>query len=116
MPSLASTNAPMSTPSRLGASAPQRTATSPEDGQNNDGVYVYDFTTNLSRYTTPVLFIAGDLNEVIGAAFQQEQLSQYPAATLRVVQGAGHDVNWTHAPEVLAYVRQYLDARRGGSR
>jgi proline iminopeptidase len=98
---------------RLGAAANRYVA---EDGQNNDGVYVYDFTTNLSRYTTPVLFIAGDLNEVIGAAFQQEQLSQYPTATLRVVQGAGHDVNWTHTPEVLAYVRGYLDARRGGAR
>jgi len=88
----------------------------PEDGQDEHGVYIYDFTTNLSRYTTPVLFMAGSLNEVIGADFQREQLQHYPSASLRVVEGAGHDLNWTHTQEVVALVREYLDARRGGSR
>lgn len=98
---------------RLGAAANRYIA---EDGQDDNGTYVYDFTTNLSRYTTPVLFMAGSLNEVIGAAFQQEQLRQYPSASLRIVEGAGHDLNWTHTREVLAHVRDYLDARRGVSR
>jgi len=97
---------------RLGAVANRSIV---EDGQDDHGVYVYDFTTNLSRYTTPVLFIAGSLNEVIGAAFQQEQLQQYPSASLRVVEGAGHDLNWTHTQEVLVHVREYLEARRGGA-
>jgi len=39
----------------------------------------------------------------------------YPSATLQVVDGAGHDVAWTHTPEVLALVRAYLDGLKGGS-
>lgn len=87
----------------------------PEDGEDEDGIATYDFTTNLAAYTTPVLFIAGSLNEVIGAAFQREQLEQYPAASLAVVEGAGHDLEWTHTADVLVHVRTYLDARRGGT-
>jgi proline iminopeptidase len=87
-----------------------------EDGEDENGVATYDFTTNLSAYPTPVLFIAGSLNEVIGEAFQEAQTAQYPTASLVVVQGAGHDLEWTHTADVLTHVRAYLDARRGGVR
>jgi proline iminopeptidase len=98
---------------RLGAAASRYLQ---EDGQDDHGVAVYDFTTNLSRYTTPVLFIAGSESEVLGEDFQREQLLQYPSASLQVVSGAGHDVNWTHTAEVLTHVRAYLDAIRGATR
>jgi proline iminopeptidase len=86
-----------------------------EDGKDDNGVAVYDFTTNLSRYTTPVLFVAGSLSEVLGESFQREQMLHYPSASLVVVDGAGHDVDWTHTGEVLTHVRAYLDAHTGGS-
>lgn len=97
---------------RLGAAANKYLE---KDGQNEAGVAVYDFTDNLSAYTTPVLFISGSLNEVIGEAFQRDQLSQYPSASLVVVEDAGHDLEWTHTGEVLMHVREYLAAREGGS-
>jgi proline iminopeptidase len=87
-----------------------------EDGQDANGVSIYDFTQQLSQFTTPVLFIAGGLSEVLGPSLQQEQIHQYPTATLEVVSGAGHDVAWTNTPEVLAHVRAYLDALKGASR
>jgi len=87
-----------------------------EDGQNHDGVAVYDFTTNLPQFTTPVLFIAGSRSEVLGEDFQRKQMTHYPSASLEVVAGAGHDVHWTHTSEVLALVRGYLDAVKGASR
>jgi proline iminopeptidase len=87
-----------------------------EDGQNGAGVAVYDFTTNLSQYATPVLFIAGSKSEVLGEDFQRKQVTQYPSASLEVVPGAGHDVNWTHTPEVLTLVRNYLNTVKGASR
>jgi proline iminopeptidase len=86
-----------------------------EDGQNGEGVAVYDFTTDLARYTTPVLFIAGSKSEVLGEALQRKQVTRYPSASLEVVDSAGHDVAWTHTREVLALVRGYLDAVKGGS-
>lgn len=95
---------------RLGAAA-YRYIT--EDGQDGHGKFNYDFTTHLSEYTTPVLFIAGSLSEVLGETLQREQMLHYPSASLHVVNGAGHDVHWTKTSEVLAQVRAYLDARRG---
>lgn len=86
-----------------------------EDGKDDHGVAVYDFTTNLSRYTTPVLFMAGSLSEVLGESFQHKQMLHYPSASLIVVDGAGHDVDWTHTGEVLSHIRTYLAARMGGS-
>ncbi len=97
---------------RLGAAA-NRYIT--EDGQDANGTFVYDFTTNLAACATPVLFIAGSLSEVLGESLQQEQVLRYPSASLEVVNGAGHDVAWVKTPEVLTLIRSYLDARGGGA-
>lgn len=97
---------------RMGAAANRYIA---EDGQDGHGKFVYDFTTNLAAYTRPVLFIAGSLSEVLGPPLQQEQVQHYPAASLKVVNGAGHDVAWVKATEVLTHIRAYLDALQGGS-
>jgi len=95
---------------RMGAAASRYIT---EDGQNGDGVFTYDFTTNLAAYTTPVLFIAGSLSEVLGPSLQQEQILRYPSASLQVVDDAGHDVAWVKATEVLTHIRAYLDALKG---
>jgi proline iminopeptidase len=97
---------------RLGAAAGRYLM---EDGQDENGVFDYDFTNNLSAYTTPVLFIAGAWSEVLGESLQQEQRLHYPSASLAVVDGAGHDVAWIKTPEVVALIRAYLDSRRGGN-
>lgn len=98
---------------RMGAAAAKYIA---KDGQDHNGKFTYDFTTNLSTYRTPVLFMAGSLSEVLGESLQSKQILRYPQATLEVVDGAGHDVAWVKTPEVLVHVRQYLDERRGGVR
>jgi proline iminopeptidase len=96
---------------RLGAAAARYIA---EDGQDGNGHFNYDFTTNLAAYPTPVLFIAGSWSEVLGESLQRQQVLRYPAASLQVVDGAGHDVAWVKTAEVLAHVRAYLDTRKGG--
>jgi proline iminopeptidase len=98
---------------RLGAAANQYLE---KDGQDRHGRFSYDFTTNLAAYTTPVLFLAGSSSEVLGPSLQRQQVLRYPSASLRVVEGAGHDVAWVRAPEVLTHVHTYLAARRGGAR
>ena len=87
----------------------------PEDGQDARGVATYDFTNNLGAFTTPVLFITGGLSEVLGASLQTEQVKQFNNAKLEVVNGAGHDVAWVKAADVLALIRPYLAARKGGA-
>jgi len=98
---------------RLGAAANRYIV---EDGQDGNGVFNYDFTTNLTAYTTPVLFVAGSLSQVLGRSLQQEQVLLYPSASLVVVDGAGHDVAWVKPADVLAHVRTYLDALKGAPR
>jgi pimeloyl-ACP methyl ester carboxylesterase len=86
-----------------------------EDGQDGHGRFTYDFTTGLAAYTTPVLFIAGSLSEVLGPSLQQKQVLRYPSASLTTVNGAGHDVAWVKAAEVQRDVQSYLNARQGGT-
>lgn len=95
---------------RLGAAANRYIS---EDGQNANGVFTYDFTTNLSAFTRPVLFIAGAWSEVLGPSLQQQQVLRYPSASLEVVNGAGHDVAWVKSAEVITQIRAFLDARKG---
>jgi len=97
---------------RLGAAANRYVM---EDGQNDDGVFDYDFTTHLAAFTTPVLFIAGSLSEVLGPSLQQQQVLRYPSASLQIVDGVGHDVAWIKAADVLTRIRTYLDGRKGGN-
>ena len=96
---------------RMGAAASRYIM---EDGQDASGRFTYDFTRHLAAYTTPVLFVTGSLSEVLGASLQQQQVQRYPSATLAVVNGAGHDVAWVKAAEVVAHIHTYLAARRGG--
>ena len=85
-----------------------------EDGQDARGLFTYDFTTNLAKFTIPVLFVAGSESEVLGPSLQREQVERYPSATLSIVDGAGHDVQWVKAAEVCSLIRSYLQAREGG--
>ena len=90
---------------RLGAAANRYIE---EDGQD-DGRFVYDFTTNLDAFEQPVRFIASGWNEVLGEDFQLEQANDYPYADVRVVPGAGHDLQWVKPAETLRWIRDYLN-------
>jgi proline iminopeptidase len=94
---------------RLGAAANRYLL---EDGEDANGVAIYDFTTNLAAFTTPVLFIVGSLSEVLGESLQQKQVQRYPSAALKVVPGAGHDVAWVKTAEVITHIKAYLGTRK----
>ncbi len=79
-----------------------------EDGQDAQGRYNYDFTTTLQAFPGRVLLIAGSRSEVLGPTLQQEQLPLYRDARLKVVEGGGHDVHWTHTAAVMQHIRSFL--------
>jgi proline iminopeptidase len=79
-----------------------------ESGQNAKGDMIYDFTNQLAAFTTPVLFITGERSQVLGESLQKEQIHHFPSASLTVVSGAGHDVAWVKAAEVVGHIRTYL--------
>lgn len=98
---------------RLGAAASKYIM---EDGQNSQGDFDYDFTTHLAAYQIPVLFVAGSLSEVLGESLQRNQVHKYPRAALVVVDGAGHDVAWVKAGQVVTEIKAYLNVFEGGVR
>lgn len=98
---------------RLGAAANTYLA---KDGQDANGVMIYDFTNNLAAFTRPVLFIAGERSQVLGESLQKEQVQLFPSASLKVVTGAGHDAAWVKAGEVVGYTRSYLATVKEGAR
>lgn len=51
-----------------------------------------DFTTNLSQYTTRVLFVYSERNKAYGLAHAQKVSSAYPNVQLFKVNDAGHDM------------------------
>jgi proline iminopeptidase len=91
---------------RLGAAA-NRYIT--EDGMDEGGNAVYDFTTHLDAFASEVLFLASGLNEIIGRDFQARQLAAFPNARLEVVEGCGHDFSWVKPAETVQRIRQYFE-------
>jgi proline iminopeptidase len=79
------------------------------DGMTADGTYTFDFTSNLSQFTTKVLFINGDLNEVLTPEFQERNRAFLPNSELKIINGAGHDLIWTKAGEHVSLIKEYLD-------
>jgi proline iminopeptidase len=69
-----------------------------------------DWTTNLSQYTTKVLFIYSENNKAYGLAHAQKVSSAYPNAQLFETLGAGHDMlsfptGWNNTyPAMLNYL------------
>jgi proline iminopeptidase len=71
----------------------------------------YDYTAGLDAVPFEVLVIAGERDEILGAAFQRKQLHHFARARLVVMPGAGHqDPLTVYAPETVRWIRAYLDA------
>lgn len=51
-----------------------------------------DWTTNLSNYTTKVLFVYSERNKAYGEAYAKQVSAAYPTVQLLKVNGAGHDM------------------------
>jgi proline iminopeptidase len=79
------------------------------DGMTSDGTYTFDFTTNLDQFTTKVLFINGNLNEMLTPEFQQKNRAYLPNSELKMIDGAGHDLIWIKAGEHVKLIKEYLD-------
>ena len=79
------------------------------DGMMLDGKYTYDFTTNLSQFTTKVLFINGDLGKILTVEYQEKNRAFLPNSEIKIIQNAGHDLVWIKAEEHVKLVREYLN-------
>jgi pimeloyl-ACP methyl ester carboxylesterase len=79
------------------------------DGMTEDDVYTFDFTTNLEQFNTKVLFINGDLNEVLTVSYQEQNRAYLPNTEMKIIQNVGHDLIWIKAEEHVKFIKIYLD-------
>jgi len=68
----------------------------------------FDWTTNLSRYTSDALFIHGELNRVHTPEHQQSLAAHYPRAEVVTIPGVGHDMFSAAPAATFALVRAHL--------
>jgi len=79
------------------------------DGMTSDGTYTFDFTSNLHLFTTKVLFINGDLNEILTPEFQEKNRAFLPNSEIKIINGVGHDLIWIKPAEHVKFIKEYLD-------
>lgn len=72
----------------------------------------FDFTTNLSRYTTEVLFLYSELNEAYGRAHAEHVSSAYPNVQLVEIKGTGHEIPYFGWEKFYPVVKAYLNTVR----
>jgi len=69
----------------------------------------FDFTTNLSQYSTPVLFAYSELNEVYGRTHAQEVAAAFSNAQLVEIKGTGHEVTYFGWDNFYPVAKAYLN-------
>lgn len=68
-----------------------------------------DYTTSLSQFTTPVVFMYSELNRAYGHSHAQFLSSAYPNAQLKLVRGTGHEMLWFGWDNYYQTVLEYLN-------
>ena len=72
----------------------------------------FNFTGNLSQYTTKVLFLYSENNRAYGVEFANELASAFVNVQVSEVKGTGHEMIWFKWDNVNALVLPYLNALR----
>lgn len=69
----------------------------------------FDFSTNLSQYTTKVLFAYGELNEAYGLEHAELVSAPYPNIQLVKINGAGHEIPHFGWNNLYPVAKSYLE-------
>ena len=77
------------------------------DISENEG---FDFTTNLSAYSTKVLFIYGENNQSYGESCALKEASYFPVYETAKINDTGHEMIYFKWNNVLPVVLPYLNA------
>jgi proline iminopeptidase len=72
----------------------------------------FNWTTNLSLYTTKVLFCYSELNKAYGPEYARLLSSAYPHVQLEMIQGTGHEIPYFGWNNFYPLVKNYLDSQR----
>jgi proline iminopeptidase len=82
----------------------------PNRARNASGEMELDLVAGVERFTTPVLFLCGECDRLIGADYQKDHMRHFPDARLVVISRAGHMMFNENPADSIDAVRRYLDA------
>lgn len=68
----------------------------------------YDWTTRLAAVAAPILYLHGDRNRASPPSRQRRIAAHYRDAEIRLIEGAGHDLHWSHRAVIVPMVRDFL--------
>lgn len=93
---------------RAGAQAGQAILRSAMDEKGDLHI---DLIKGVERFTSPVLFLATDCNQLIGKSQQEKQAKFFPNAKIEVIKGSGHAMFGEKPKESIGIVREYMKSR-----
>ena len=72
------------------------------------GLTAFDSRPRLKEIAAPTLVIAGSEDKAVPIAHARMLAAGIPHAELRVVEGAGHTLIWTHPDALVSLVKSWL--------
>lgn len=73
-----------------------------------EDVWEYDVYADVAAYEKNVLILHGDQDGIVDIAYSQRAIEAYPAAELKVIQGAGHGFSGGNFDLAMDYILDYL--------
>lgn len=73
-----------------------------------EDVWEYDVYSDVAAYEKDVLILHGDQDGIVDIAYSQRAIEAYPAAELKVLQGAGHGFSGDNFDLAMDYILDYL--------
>lgn len=73
-----------------------------------EDVWDYDVYADVSTYEKDVLILHGDRDGTVDLSYSQRAIEEYPAAELKVIEGAGHGFSGDNFDLAVSYLLEYL--------
>lgn len=78
-----------------------------------EDVWEYDVYADVAAYEKNVLILHGDQDGIVDIAYSHRAVEAYPAAELKVIQGAGHGFSGGNFDLAMDYILDYLGDQLG---
>lgn len=76
-----------------------------------EDVWDYDVYADVATYEKDILILHGNQDRTVDLSYSQRAIEEYPAAELKVIEGAGHGFSGGNFGLVMEYILEYLNNR-----
>lgn len=71
----------------------------------------YDVYADVAAYNKNILILHGDQDEIVDLSYSQRAVEEFPAAELKIIEGAGHDFGGSDFDLAIDYILAYLSSQ-----